>query len=147
MSEKVEISIAIANCSGRSNIGQMSLEIARRVDRALPYANIRCLPALWPNLKPAGKFFEDDAVVVIDGCKEACVLQTVEKAGLTPILRVAPDETFGVEKQPGLDFDEQVLDEIAEKVIAMVREVAERLREQKRRAVENAQTVGQEVAK
>ncbi len=107
----------------------MSLEIAKRVDKALPYARISCLPALWPDLTPAGKFYEADAVAVIDGCKEACVLKTIQKAGITPILRVAPDETFGVEKTPGLDYDEKVMEELAEKVIEMVKEAAEKLQQ------------------
>ena len=126
MADDKELFIAIANCSGRSNIGQMSLEIAKRVDKALPYARISCLPALWPDLTPAGKFYEADAVVVIDGCKEACVLKTIQKAGITPILRVAPDETFCVEKTPGLDYDEKVMEELADKVIEMVKEAAEK---------------------
>ncbi len=132
MADDKELFIAIANCSGRSNIGQMSLEIAKRVDRALPYARISCLPALWPNLVPAGKFYEADAVVVIDGCKEACVLKTIQKAGITPILRVAPDETFGIEKTPGLDFDREVMEDLADKVISMVEEAADKLRKQRR---------------
>ena len=127
MADDNDLFIAIANCSGRSNIGQMSAEIAKKVDKALPYARISCLPALWPDLTPAGKFFEADAVVVIDGCKEACVLKTVEKAGITPILRVAPDETFGVEKTPGLDYDEKVMNELANKIIGMVEKATERL--------------------
>ncbi len=132
MADDRALFIAIANCSGRSNIGQMSLEIAKKVDKALPYARISCLPALWPDLTPAGKFYEADAVVVIDGCKEACVLKTVEKAGITPILRVAPDETFGVEKTPGLDYDEKVMNELAERVIQMVEKVAKKILREKR---------------
>ena len=133
MADDKELSIAIANCAGRSNIGQMSLEIAKRVDRALPYARISCLPALWPDLTPAEKFYEADAVVVIDGCKEACVLKTIQKANIIPILRVAPDETFGVEKTPGLDYDEKVMVELSNKVIEMVEKAVEKLRMEKQR--------------
>jgi len=60
-----DIKISIANCAGRSNIGQMSFEIAKKIDKALPYANINCLPAIYPDLKPAKKFYEADAVVII----------------------------------------------------------------------------------
>lgn len=127
-----EIKISIANCSGRSNIGQMSLEIAKRLDQALPYANINCLPAIAPDLKPAMKFKEADAIVVIDGCKEACVLETIKLGGFEPALRIAPDEDYGVEKTPGLDFDQKVMEEIAADVIEKVKGLAERLLEEKK---------------
>ena len=132
MNKEPEINIAIANCSGRSNIGQMSLEIAKKLDQALPYANIRCLPAVFPGLKPAEKFEEADAIVVIDGCKEACVLETIRKAGFEAALRIAPDEDYGVEKQPGLDFDREVMERIAEDVIQKVKALAQELIEKKK---------------
>ena len=131
MSEKQEINISIANCAGRSNIGQMSVEIAKIVDRTLPYANINCLPAIFPDLKPAEKFKEADAIVVIDGCKEACVRETILKGGFKPALWVAPDETFGVEKTPGLDYDEKVMLELADKIIVLINSLYEKLREEK----------------
>jgi uncharacterized metal-binding protein len=131
-----EVKIAIANCSGRSNIGQMSLYIAKRLDQTLPYANINCLPAIAPNLKPAQKFREADAIVVIDGCQEACVLETIKFGGLKPALRIAPDVDYGVEKKPGLDFDTDVAERIAQDVIEKVKKLAESLVKQK--ASENA---------
>ncbi len=131
MNTKPEIKISIANCSGRSNIGQMSAEIAKKLDSALPYANINCLPAIFPKLKPAEKFFEADAIVVIDGCNEACVLKTIEFAGLKPALRIAPDEDYGVEKTPGLNFDEKVMNNIADDVIKKVKALAERIKLEK----------------
>lgn len=132
-----EIKISIANCSGRSNIGQMSLEIAKRLDNALPYANINCLPAISPGLKPAMKFKEADAIVVIDGCKEACVLETIKLGGFKPALRIAPDEDYGVEKIPGLEFDKEVMEKIAEDVIEKVKKLAEDIRNQKLTTMEN----------
>jgi len=133
MEEKPEIKISIANCSGRSNIGQMSLEIAKKLDRALPYANINCLPAIFPQLKPAGKFKEADAIVVIDGCTEACVLKTIQKGGFTPALRIAPDDDYGVEKTPGLDYDEAVMNRIADDVIEKVKKLYDKLLKEKRK--------------
>ena len=139
MDEEPKVTISIANCSGRSNIGQMSLEIAKKIDKTLPYANINCLPAISPKLKPASKFFEADAVVVIDGCSEACVLKTIELAGLKPALRIAPDEDYGVEKKPGLDFDQETMNRIADDVIRKIEKLAEEIRQRKmRQAVEKA---------
>ena len=137
MTEFPEVKISIANCSGRSNIGQMSLEIAKRVDDALPYANINCLPAIFPGLKPAGKFEEADAIVVIDGCKEACVLETIKLGGFKPALRIAPDEDYGVEKTPGLDYDKETMEKIAADVIEKVKQLAEEIRRKKLETIEN----------
>ena len=132
MNKEPEIFIAIANCSGRSNTGQMSLEIAKKLDNALPYARISCLPAIFPELKPAEKFREADAIVVIDGCNEACVLKTIEKAGFTPALRITPDDDYGVEKTPGIDYDEEGMNRIADDVIEKVKELATKLIMEKR---------------
>jgi len=125
MNSEPEVKISIANCAGRSNIGQMSSEIAKRLDKALPYANINCLPAIFPKLKPAGKFKEADAIVVIDGCDESCVLETIKFGGFTPALRIAPDVDYGIEKTPGLDYDREVMEKITNDVIEKVKKLAE----------------------
>jgi len=109
----------------------MSLEIAKLIDNALPYANINCLPAIYPNLKPKGKFDEADAIVVIDGCKEGCVLETIKLAGYEPALRFAPDLDYGVEKTPGLDFDRKVMEGIAADIIEKVKALADEIRRRK----------------
>jgi len=139
MNQDQDIFIAIANCSGRSNIGQMSAEIAKKLDNALPYARISCLPAIFPDLKPAEKFREADAIVVIDGCKEACVLKTIEFGGFKAALRIAPDDDYGVEKTPGIEYDEKTMNHIAEDVIEKVKAFAQELREKKRQRI-NAET-------
>ncbi len=126
--EEKPITISIANCAGRSNTGQMSLEIAKKLDKALPYANINCLPAIFPKLKPMQKFAEADAIVVIDGCNEHCVLETIKLGGYKPAIHVSVDDTFGIEKTPGLDYNEKVMNESADKVIEMVRELYEKLK-------------------
>ena len=127
------VKISIANCAGRSNIGQMSAEIAKKLDKALPYANINCLPAIFPGLKPAGKFKEADAIVVIDGCTESCVLETVKLGGFKPALRIAPDEDYGVEKTPGLDYDEDTMNKIADDVIEKVKKLYNELLKKKQK--------------
>ena len=140
MDESLQVKISIANCSGRSNIGQMSVEIAKRIDMALPYANINCLPAIYPELKPAGKFKEADAIVVIDGCKEACVLETIKLGGYEPALRIAPDEDYGIEKTPGLDYDKEAVEKIAVDVIEKVKKLyKDILRQKKEQVAKNVQ--------
>lgn len=135
MEREQEFFIAIANCSGRSNIGQMSAEISKKLDNALSYARISCLPAIFPQLKPAGKFEEADAIVVIDGCTESCVLKTIEKGGFKAALRIAPDDDYGVEKTPGIEYDEDVMNRIAEEVIEKVKALAQQVREKKRQQI------------
>ncbi len=125
-----EIFIAIANCSGRSNTGQMSVEIAKRLDNALPYARISCLPAIFPGLKPKEKFDEADAIVVIDGCDTNCVLKTVEKAGYKAAIHISPDTDYGVEKTPGLKFDENEVENISKDIVEKVKKLYEKLKEE-----------------
>ncbi len=147
MDQDQEIFIAIANCSGRSNIGQMSAEIAKKLDNALPYARISCLPAIFPDLKPAEKFREADAIVVIDGCKEACVLKTIENGGFKPALRISPDDDYGVEKTPGIEYDKEVMNRIADDVIEKVKVLAQQGREKKRQAISAETTSMEEMSK
>jgi len=45
------------------------------------------------------------------------VLKTIKAGGFKPALRMTPDEDFGVEKTPGLDYDEEVMNKIADDVI------------------------------
>lgn len=129
--DEKEIFIAIANCSGRSNTGQMSVELAKRLDEALSYARISCLPAIFPGLKPKEKFDEADAIVVIDGCETNCVLKTIEKSGYKAAIHISPDTDYGIEKTPGLSYDEKELDKISKDLIKKVKMLAEKLKNER----------------
>ncbi len=111
---------------GRSNVGQMSARLAIELDRMFPNINIRCLPALSGNASPAkDKFFEDDGIIVIDGCKLRCISKTLKNFGLGEkiVRHYVLDEDFAIEKTPGLDYDEEVFKNILKKVSEDLRQL------------------------
>lgn len=116
--EKFGKTIGINGCFGSSNIGQMTGFIARKIVREIPGAFMRCPIALYPEVEgPSQVMLYDDYQVVIDGCKGRCLALTYEKAGLSVDLQYALDEDFSLEKKPGPDFDEQKMNEVADRII------------------------------
>ena len=115
--------ISVNTCFGSSNIGQMSGFIAREIVKAIPNAFMRCPIALYPEIEgPTQVILYDDYQVVIDGCRAKCLKANMEKAGVKVDLSYAIDEDFGVEKDSSIDFDEEKMKEIAEKIISDIRE-------------------------
>ncbi len=111
---------AVVGYMGRSNVGQMSARLAIELDRRFPNINIRCLPALSGDSSPAkDKFFEDDGVIVIDGCKLRCISRTLKNYGLGDkiVRHYVLDEDFGIEKTPGLSYEEEVFRKVLDKII------------------------------
>ncbi|MCD6453708.1 MAG: putative zinc-binding protein [Candidatus Aminicenantes bacterium] len=104
---------------GRSNVGQMSARLAIELDKMFSNVNIRCLPALSGDASPAkDKFFEDDGIIVIDGCKLRCISKTLKNYGLGDkiVRHYVLDEDFQIEKTPGLNYDEDVFNKVLEKI-------------------------------
>ena len=110
--------VGINGCFGSSNIGQMSGFIARKIVKEVPGTFMRCPIALYPEVEgPSQVMLHDDFQVVIDGCKGRCLALSYEKFGLVVDLHYVLDEDFGLEKKPGPDFDEQKMNEIADRMI------------------------------
>ncbi len=123
--EKFGKTIGINGCFGSSNLGQMTGFIPRWLVQEIPNAFMRCPLALWPEVEGASQvLLYDDYQVVIDGCKERCLLKTLEKAGVKVDLAYALDEDFGLEKAPGPGFDEKAMNRIAERIKQDVQELA-----------------------
>ena len=104
---------------GRSNVGQMSAQMAIDLDRAFESINVRCLPAVSGNASPAqDKFKEDDGIIVINGCKLRCLSKTLGNAGLGDkiVKEYTLDIDFDVDKTPGLDYDREVYNILLEKI-------------------------------
>ncbi len=110
--------IGINGCFGSSNVGQMTGFIARKIVREIPAAFMRCPIALYPEVEgPSQVMLYDEYQVVIDGCKGKCLALTNKKAGLSVDLHYVLDEDYGLEKKPGPDFDEEKMNEIADRII------------------------------
>jgi uncharacterized metal-binding protein len=69
-------------CSGGSNVGQISNEVARKLtvdNRAVMF----CLAGLGGDVEPlVERTRESERVLVIDGCPVACAKKTVERHGI-----------------------------------------------------------------
>ena len=125
--EKFGRTIGLNGCFGSSDLGQMTGFIPRALVKEIPNAFMRCPLALWPEVEGATQvLLHDDYQVVIDGCKERCLLKTLQKAGVEVDLAYALDEDFGLEKAAGPDFDESVMERGAEKIKKDIQELAKR---------------------
>ena len=125
--EKFGRTIGLNGCFGSSDLGQMTGFIPRVLVKDIPNAFMRCPLALWPEVEGATQvLLHDDYQVVIDGCKERCLLKTLQKAGVEVDLAYALDEDFGLEKAAGQDFDESVMERVAEKIKKDIQELAKR---------------------
>ena len=125
--EKFGRTIGLNGCFGSSDLGQMTGFIPRALVKEIPNAFMRCPLALWPEVEGATQvLLRDDYQVVIDGCKERCLLKTLQKAGVEVDLAYALDEDFGLEKAAGPDFDESVMERVAEKIKKDIQELAKR---------------------
>ena len=115
--------IGVNGCFGSSNLGQKTGFIAREIVKAIPNAFMRCPLAIHPQVDgPIQVMLYDDYQVTIDGCKAKCLKKTLEKAGIKVDLAYALDEHFSCEKNPGPDFDEKKMEEIAAKIIKDIKE-------------------------
>jgi uncharacterized metal-binding protein len=114
--------IGVNSCFGSSNIGQASGFIAREIVKAIPNAFMRCPLALDPQVEgPTQVLLYDDYQVTIDGCNDLCLAKTLENRDIKIDLRYALDDDFGWQKQPGPDFDEEKMQQIAQQIIADIK--------------------------
>lgn len=92
-------------CSGASNVGQLTNEVAKRLD-AEKSAKFYCLagpgghvPAMTANVQAA------DKVLVLDGCPVACAKLIAEQAGITDYDYVMVTD-LGIEKSRDFNLPE-----------------------------------------
>jgi len=115
--------ISVNSCFGSSNIGQMSGFISREIVKDIPNAFMRCPIAIHPEVEgPVQVLLHDDYQVVIDGCKARCLAKSIEKAGIKVDLSYAIDEDFGVPKESTIEFDNDKMKEITDKIINDIKE-------------------------
>jgi uncharacterized metal-binding protein len=92
-------------CAGGSNVGQISNEVARRLDTA-GAATFACLAGIsggidgiTASVKGAGK------VLVVDGCPMACAKKTMDAAGISGY-RYAVVTDAGIKKVHSFQVEE-----------------------------------------
>lgn len=87
----------ILACSGGSNVGQITNEVAKRLDMA-GVGKFFCLAGIGGRVSGMVASVEgSDTVLVIDGCPVACAKKTMESAGLDKYRYVVVTD-LGIEK-------------------------------------------------
>ena len=115
-----EQSTMILACSGGSNVGQISNEVARKLtveNKGMMF----CLAGLGGDVQPLVERTEAaERVLVVDGCPVACAKKTLERHGLDH--EWVEITSLGIEKCPDLELD-------AEEVECVMKALEERLAE------------------
>lgn len=93
----------ILACSGGSNVGQISNEVARKLtveNRGVMF----CLAGLGGDVEPlVDRTKSAERVLVIDGCPVACAKKTLERHGIEhEWLEIT---SLGIDKAPDLELD------------------------------------------
>ena len=98
------IQIVLA-CAGGSNVGQISNEVAKRLDTA-GAANFACLAGISGGIDGITASVKGaDKVLVIDGCYMACAKKTMDAAGISSYRYMVVTDT-GVKKVHAFQLEE-----------------------------------------
>lgn len=106
-------------CSGGSNVGQMTNEIAKRLT-VEGKGSMYCLAGVGGRV--SGIVETSRAAtkrVAIDGCPLSCAKKTLEEAGLQADVHVVLTQE-GMVKAPGFDIDQNDLKRLSEKVESLL---------------------------
>lgn len=97
----------ILACSGASNVGQITNEVAKKLD-VEKQGRFFCLAGVGGHISGMVASVDgSDKVLVIDGCQVACAKQTMDEAGLDDYEYVVVTD-LGIEKNH--DFELSTVD-------------------------------------
>jgi uncharacterized metal-binding protein len=109
-------SVLVFACSGGSNVGQMSNEIAKRMTKE-GVGSMFCLAGIGGRVSGIVETTRAASRrIVIDGCPLSCAKKTLTEAGLEPDDHIILTE-LGMKKGPGLDLDGKDVEMVYSKVI------------------------------
>jgi uncharacterized metal-binding protein len=92
-------------CSGGSNVGQMTNEVAKRLDQA-GLAKFFCMAGVGGQVSGIIESVKgSDKVLVVDGCSVACAKKMMDLAGLEDYEYVVITD-LGIEKKHVFDMPE-----------------------------------------
>jgi len=104
-------STMVLACSGASNVGQLTNEVAMRLDMEKA-AKFYCLAGPGGDIEPMVKAVKDaDQLLVLDGCPVACAKLIMERAGVADYEYVVVTE-LGIEKNRDFDLPEADVDRV-----------------------------------
>jgi uncharacterized metal-binding protein len=110
--------IVVATCDGASTVGQVGNEVARRLTKKFPdIVRMCCLSAVAAGSKVHVDIFRRArAVIVINGCQLMCASNVLKQRGINPSYEVVVAKE-GVDKLPSLDFTDEEVEMIADRVV------------------------------
>jgi uncharacterized metal-binding protein len=109
--------IIVVACDGASSVGQVGNEVARLLTKRYPdRVRMCCLSAVAAGSKTHIEIFaKAKAVIAINGCQLMCASNTLKQRGITPTYEVVVAKE-GVDKLPTLDFSDEDVARISEKI-------------------------------
>ncbi|MGB9856729.1 MAG: putative zinc-binding protein [Dictyoglomaceae bacterium] len=106
----------IVVCDGASSVGQVGNEVAIKLTKENEKARMCCMTAI----AAGSKVHQDIAkkarkLIVINGCQLECASKVLRNNGIEPTYEITVAKE-GVDKVPTLDFDNEDVERIAEKI-------------------------------
>jgi uncharacterized metal-binding protein len=110
--------IIIATCDGASSTGQIGNEVARRLTKTFPnLVRMCCLSAVAAGSKTHLDIFKNaKAVIAVNGCQLMCASNILKGKGISITYEVVVAKE-GINKLPSLDFSDEEVSKIADKVV------------------------------
>jgi uncharacterized metal-binding protein len=106
-------------CSGASNVGQITNEVAKRLDSE-KLARFYCLAGPGGDIDAMVQAVKSaDQLLVIDGCSVACGRLIMERAGVEDYQYVVVTD-LGIEKNRDFSLPEEHLDQVMTRCRAMI---------------------------
>ncbi len=107
----------ILACDGASSVGQVGHHVATKLTKELENAQMCCITAVGANSKPHVDIAKKARkLIIINGCQMECASKIVHNLGIEPTYEITIAKE-GVEKAPTLDFDEEDVERIANKIV------------------------------
>ncbi|MCC6022540.1 MAG: putative zinc-binding protein [Desulfurococcaceae archaeon] len=110
--------IIVATCDGASSTGQIGNEVARRLTKTFPnLVRMCCLSAVAAGSKTHLDIFKNaKAVIAVNGCQLMCASNILKGKGISITYEVVVAKE-GINKLPSLDFSDEEVSKIADKVV------------------------------
>ena len=107
----------ILACDGASSVGQVGHQVAVKLTKEVEQARMCCITAVGANSKPHVDIARKaKRLIIINGCQFNCASKIVRNLNIEPDyeITIAKED---VEKAPTLDFDEDDVTRIANKIV------------------------------
>jgi uncharacterized metal-binding protein len=107
----------ILACDGASSVGQVGHEVAVKLTKNGNGARMCCVTAIGANSKTHVDIARNARrLIVINGCAMECTSKILKNLGIQPDYEITIAKE-GVDKLPTLDFDDEDVDRIVQKIL------------------------------